>query len=362
MSIKTSPSHAIEPLSYPYGPDESESNPLGHTRELVEGVFWLRMPLEEGLDHINLWLLRDGDSWTVVDSGFDVPECRQAWHRVFSEVMEERPIRRVIVTHMHPDHFGLAGWLCDEFDCDLWMTRTDYLMCRNMVGYTGSSAPATAVEFYCAAGFSSEQLDHYRQRFGAFGERTSPLPDSYRRIVHGETLQVGAHYWQVVVGHGHTPELAMLYCPGLKLLISSDQVLPKISSNVSVYPMEPHGDPLKDWLHSCAYLREILPANVLVLPSHGEPFLGLHSRLTSLIESHERTLDRLYAHLAEPRRVVDCFPVLFRREIDLSVILLATGEALAHLNCMLGRHLVRRDLDDCGVAWYSRWEIEAEGE
>lgn len=357
MTLKTSPSHAIEPLRYPFGDDPQASNPLGEVRELADGVFWLRMPLEAGLDHINLWLLRDGDGWTAIDTGFDLPQCREVWQRLFAEVLGDRPIRRVIVTHMHPDHFGLAGWLCREFGCELWMTRTDYLMCRNMVGYTGSSAPPAAISFYRAAGLSDEQIRYYRNRFGAFGERTSPLPDSYRRIVHGETLQIGDHYWQVVVGRGHTPELALLYCPGLKLLISADQVLPDISSNVSVFPMEPFSDPLKDWLDSCSYLREVLPANLLVLPSHGEPFYGLHSRLTSLIESHESKLDRLYTHLAEPRRVVDCFPMLFRREIDLSVVLPATGEALAHLNCMLGRHLVRRELDGQGVAWYARWEI-----
>ncbi len=358
MSVKTSPSHAIEPLRFPFGAEGG--NAIGALRELALGVFWLRMPLESELDHINLWVLRDGDGWTLVDTGFDLPRCRAVWRRVFAELMAEAPVHRVIVTHMHPDHFGLAGWLCSEFGCDLWMTRTDYLMCRNLVGYTGSRAPTAAVTFYRAAGFNEEQIGHYCDRFGAFGEKTSPLPDSYRRMVHGETLHIGEQYWQVVVGRGHTPELAMLYCPGLKLLISADQVLPNISSNVSVYPMEPYGDPLKDWLHSCAYLREVLPANVTVLPSHGEPFVGLHSRLTSLIESHEKKLDRLYAHLAEPRRVVDCFPVLFRREITLDLILPATGEAMAHLNCMLGRHLVRRELDEKGVAWYTRWEIDAE--
>ena len=169
------------------------------------------------------------------------------------------------------------------------------------------------------------------------GRAISTLPDSYRRLLAGETILINDRYWQLVGGSGHSPEHMCLYCPALKLFISGDQVLPRITPNVSVFPTEPRGDTLKDWLNSNARIRERLPDDVLVLPAHEAPFYGLHVRLTQIIEAHERDLDNLYEHLAERRRAVDCFPALFRREITEQVIQMATGETLAHLNCLIGR-------------------------
>ena len=227
-------------------------------------------------------------------------------------------------------------------------------MCRAMASDTGRSAPDVAIQFYRAAGYSEQQLDVYRNKFGNFGRAIHPLPDSFRRLVDGETIRIDNRYWQVVGGSGHSPEHVSLYCPALKLLISGDQILPKITSNVSVFPTEPAGDPLKEWLRSCARIREKLPDDVLVLPAHETPFYGLHVRLTQLIEAHERDLDKLWDHLAVPRRAVDCFPALFKREIGPADFGLATGETLAHLNCLLGRRRIRRERDAEGVDWYSQ--------
>ncbi|MFV0276093.1 MAG: MBL fold metallo-hydrolase, partial [Parahaliea sp.] len=184
------------------------------------------------------------------------------------------------------------------------------------------------------------------------GKAVYALPDSYRRSADRETLTIGGRYWQVIVGSGHSPEHACLYCPGLKLLISGDQVLPKITPNVSVFPNEPHGDPLSDWLSSCGRIRATLPDDLLVLPAHESPFYGLHTRLTQIIESHKRDLASLYDYLAEPRRAVDCFPALFRREIDCNNFGLATGETMAHLNCLLRRRQASCEMDTAGVNWY----------
>jgi glyoxylase-like metal-dependent hydrolase (beta-lactamase superfamily II) len=253
---------------------------------------------------------------------------------------------------MHPDHVGLAGWICERFGCALWMSQSEYLTCRNLVADTGRAAPQVAVDFYRRAGYDEEQIAHYRSRFGFFGKAVSPMPDSYRRLKDMETLTIGGRYWQVVVGSGHSPEHACLYCPSLKLLIAGDQVLPRISPNVSLFPTEPEGDPLKAWLYSCARLRERLPEDLLVLPSHEAPFLGLHTRLSQLIEGHQHELDKLLEHLAEPRRAIDCFGPLFKREIGPDDLGMATGETLAHLNCLLGQRLIRRYLADDGVYRY----------
>jgi len=337
-------------LVYPFG---SRGAPEPGVPQMVaDGVYWLRFPMPLSLDHINLWLLEDDDGWTIVDTCLNIEEAQFLWESLFSGFMRDRPVQRVICTHLHPDHVGLAGWLTRRFDCELWMSREEFLMCRTLAEDTGREAPEVAIRFYRAAGYDEAALDAYRARFGHFGSRISRLPESFRRLVDGETIEINGRYWQVVVGSGHSPEHAALYCPALKILIAGDQVLPRITPNVSVFPTEPKGDPLKEWLRSGARIRERLPDNVLVLPAHQAPFYGLHVRVTQIIESHERALDTLFAHLDEPRRAVDCSRVLFRRQLSADTLQMATGETLAHLNCLLGRRLIQRERDAHGVDWY----------
>ena len=337
-------------LQYPFG--RRASPPAGKLQPIAEGVYWARFPMPMALDHINLWLLEDGAGWTVVDTGLALAETRDIWAALFDGALGGRPLTRVICTHMHPDHVGLAGWLCERFGCDLWMSRAEYFMCRSLVADTGRPAPRAALDFYRRAGYSEDQLEHYRQRFGFFGQAVSPLPERYRRLVDLQTLNIGGRYWQLMEGSGHSPEHICLYCPALKLLISGDQVLPRITPNVSVFPTEPEGDPLKDWLRSSARLRERLPEGLLVLPSHEAPFVGLHTRLSQLLEGHKADLNALFEHLRQPRRAVDCFAALFQRDIDSASLGLATGETLAHLHCLLGRRRIRRTQDQDGVYWY----------
>jgi len=336
-------------LDYPF-----ETRPeLGYSIEVAPGVHWVRMRLPMQLNHINLWLLEDGDGWTIVDSGIRNSETTAAWEQVFAGPMQGRPIRRVIVTHMHPDHIGLAGWLVRKFDVELWITRTEFLMCRNLVADTGQEAPPEGVRFYRAAGFPEELIENYKARFGGFGHGVYKLPNSYRRIVDGSEIEIGGRIWRVVVGNGHSPEHACLWCPEANLFISGDQLLPRISSNVSVHPTEPEANPLKDWLDSCARLKALLPKDVLVLPSHNEPFRGAHLRLTELIDGHEDGMKALLALCAEPKRAVDVFPALFRAKITTGVYGMATGESIAHLNCLRARGRIERAADANGVDWYS---------
>ena len=336
-------------LVYPFeaGP------PLGGAVDVAPGVKWMRLPLLGALSFINVWALKDEGGWAVVDTGMRTKETADAWRTIFADVFEGQPVTRIFVTHMHPDHVGLAGWIARKHPARLWMTRLEYLMCRVMAADTGREAPEDGVRFYRAAGWDQEALDHYHSRFGGFGKMLYPLPDSFRRLTDGEEIVVGDHIWRVVVGNGHSPEHACLYCPTLKLLISGDQVLPRISSNVSVFPTEPDADPLLDWLTSLARIKTQIPDDVLVLPAHNDPFYGLHARIDHLIDGHERGLSQVVKRLAEPKRAIDVFGALFKRPITPDIAHMATGEALAHLNCLMHRGRVTRAADDEGVAWYS---------
>ena len=336
-------------LTYPFGRDGPGA---GEVVELAPDLGWARLPIPGSLKHINIWLLDDGDGVAVVDTGLDIPACREAWEALLAGPLQGRLLTRIICTHFHPDHIGLAGWLAERFGLRLWMTREEWLFARMLTADIRDVPPREALAYWRAAGWDEERIAAEAEKgWGRFASVVSPVPVSFVRMVEGDILTIGNRRWRVVVGSGHCPEHACLVDDEGGLMIAGDQVLPRITSNVSLSMSEPEANPLGDWLASIAKLKA-LREDLLVLPSHGEPFTGLHARLDALDYGHRDRLDALHAHLAEPRRAVDCFSILFGRKIDHSVIGLATGEAMAHLRHLEVEGRAVREVRD-GVYWFA---------
>ena len=328
-----------------------------HTFEVAHGVRWIRLPMPFKLDHINVWAIDTADGWVLVDTGLNSPDTVADWLALTEQGPLSRPLQGVYATHMHPDHIGLAGWFTRRTDVSLHMSRLEYLSCRVLHADTNREAPLDGVRLCRRAGWSEAAIEGYRSRFGSFGKHIHALPERYRRLQDGHQIRLGEHDWRIITTGGHSPEHVSLYCPDLKLLISGDQALPKISSNVSVFASEPEANPLQAWYASLGKLMSGVPDDVLVLPSHNEPYYGLHERLDSLKAGQDRALDRLRQSLAAgPQRIVDAFVPLFGRPIgeqDAQQLSLATGEAMACMNYLIAQRVVKCVVDENNVAWYS---------
>ena len=309
----------------------------GEVLPIAPGVFWLRMPLPFALNHINLWLLDDGPSWTVVDSGYAMPETTALWERIFAAHLGGRPIGRIIVTHYHPDHIGLAGWLAERWQAPLWITEKEWLHARMMTGDGAADYAASARAFALRAGLDEADSDLFARRHSSYRRGVPSVPASYRRIGDGSTIAIGGSEWRVIVGEGHAPELACLYCAETGVLIAGDQILPRISPNISVPPHEPGGDPLDRYLRSLVKLRAALPADTLVLPSHNLPFHGVHERIEELASHHAERCAEVLDACRELVSAAELVPVLFRRKLDRHQTAFALGEAIAHVHYLIGQ-------------------------
>ena len=336
-------------LTYPF----ADAPAFGEVREIVPGILWLRMPLPMALDHINLYLLEDADGWWVIDTGIALGDTRELWQQVFDRTLGDKPVKAVLSTHFHPDHTGMAGWLCERWKAPFYITAGEY--------YVGLAFSRTTNEHYSwvteqnmrRAGFSPAQVARAEKTFGGFGAIITPMPTAYRRLEDGAFLSINGNRWQVLVGRGHSPEHACLYCSGLNILLSGDQVIPRITSNISVPGSEPEGNPLKEWFRSLDHLLEALPADTLVLPAHNTPFYGVHERLRYLIEYHEDQLLALEEACREKApSAMELLPVLFDRELDEHNLGLALGECIAHLNYLHQRGQLARCEDGEGCHRY----------
>lgn len=339
-------------LTYPLA-DVPEA---GAAVEVAPGILWLRLPLPLSLNHINVYALADGDGWTLVDTGLRTEASRAGWEAALAGPLGGKPVKRVICTHMHPDHIGLAGWLCERFDAPLLMSRLEYVTARMLIADEGQPAPDSGEVFYRAAGWNDEQVARWRTGYGGFGKAVAAMPSAYLRLSDNDLVRIGEDDWRVVIGEGHSPEHVSLWRENDGVFLAGDQILPRISSNVSVWPTEPEADPLGEWLRSLEALKARLPGDLFILPSHGEPFYGVTTRLDALIRGHDVALKRLERTLKTPSRAVDVFSALFARPVGDEVLSMATGEAIAHLNYLAREGRARRSRDEAGVDWWTLTE------
>jgi len=332
-------------LIYPLG----ETVPaIGTVQAIAPGLGWLRMPLPFALDHINLWLLADrhGDArapgWTVIDTGVASDATKAGWDAIVSAHFGGLPLQRVLVTHCHPDHIGLADWLCRRWDAPLWATAGEYAFARMMsAALPGTDGTAALPHFQRHGLRDAGMLAQMQSRKNYYPSLVPAVPAAYTRLQDGQLVAIGDHQWQVITGFGHAPEHAALYCAALGVLIAGDMVLPRISTNVSVFAVEPDANPLTLYLDSLEKFTK-LPEDTLVLPSHGKPFRGLHTRIAQLRQHHVERLAEVMDACADWRSAAEIVPIMFRRPLDAHQLSFALGEALAHLHALWYDGLLER--------------------
>lgn len=327
--------------------------PAGTAMPVAPGIRWVRMPLPFALNHINLWLLEDDDGWTIVDTGIGLPETLELWEQVFATELGGRPVTRVVVTHFHPDHMGNAGWLVERWGVELWCSQAEWLSAQLAWRDRNGDDVEQRLAHYRRHGFDEDAIEKFRERGNHYPHLVPTLAAQYRCVRDGDVLSVGGRRWEAFTVHGHAPEHVCLWCPEAGVLISGDQVLPKITTNVSVWADQPLGNPLRLYLDSLARFRPI-PADTLVLPSHGLPFHGLHPRLDRLRQHHDARLGEVVDALGEPRTGVDLIPVLFRRQLDVHQLGFAIGEVLAHLHLLEAEGAVSRLTGGDGIHRFRR--------
>ena len=318
---------SVQGIRYPW----EEPPAQGAAVEIAEGLLWMRLPLPMKLDHVNVYALDDGDGWTLVDTGFASRTTRGIWESLIAGPLQGKPISRVIVTHHHPDHMGLAGWFQTGYGAQLLTTRTAWLFARMLQLDAQDRPTEETLAYWRSAGMDPQILqDRMQERPFNFADVVAPMPLGYTRIKQGDVVRAGGRRWGVHVGNGHAPEHATLWSLDDDLVLAGDQILPSISSNLGVYATEPEADPVADWLESCERLALLARPAHLVMGGHKLPFTGLGTRMAQLIENHHGALNRLQAHLATPATAGDCFPPLFKRRIGAGEYGLALVESMAH--------------------------------
>jgi glyoxylase-like metal-dependent hydrolase (beta-lactamase superfamily II) len=335
-------------LPYPEAPV------LGEPIVVAPGILWLRLALPYALNHVNLYLFEDGPGWALLDTGIGDDRSRAAWEAVLAGPLGGKPITRLVLTHFHPDHVGLAGWLDERFGMPLHMSQSEYLMSRLLQNRGSESRDHFQTEFYRTAGLPAEQIEQVLTKGHSYLKRTTGMPPVFHRLIAGETLELGGRTWRILTGGGHSSEQVMLWCEADRLFLSADQVLARISPNVSVSPIESGGNPLGHYLTSLGEIQALVPDDVLVLPCHNLPFYGLHARAGQLAAHHRHRCDLIgAASRHEPKTCKDLIPVIFDRPlIDPHQLSFAVGEALAHLNYMLRIGELTAEPDRDGVVQY----------
>lgn len=327
----------------------------GNICELASGVYWLRMPLPFALDHINLYVLDADEGLYIVDTGVQSQRSKDIWQLVLKSF--SKPLAAVIATHMHPDHCGLAGWLCEHFKVPLYMSALEYFGAIAVFSPKPGADVSVEIAYFIRAGLSKQQATGFVSDHSQYAQAVSPMPLAYHRLESGTTLKIGTRHWQVHTFGGHSPEHVCLFDPAQKLLIGGDQILPFISPNIGVYSREPEAEPLTHYLDSLKLLRQ-LPGDTLVLPAHNQPYTGLQYRCDELTAHHQMLLERLLHHCKLPQTLMTCLPVLYTRPLAGQMLYFALAEGLAHLNHLLKTGRVTRWLDEHGVHRYQTRETD----
>jgi glyoxylase-like metal-dependent hydrolase (beta-lactamase superfamily II) len=328
-------------LDYPY-PDTPAP---GETIEVAPSARWLSMPLPFALDHINLWIVDD----TIVDTGIGDEKTRALWEKILSH----KQIKRVVLTHYHPDHAGNAAWLVQKFGAEFWTTQGEYLTAHAVRASSAGYTTEAVLEVFRKNGLAAERAATMGGRGNRYAALVPDFPLSYRRIIEGDREKMGGHEWRAFIGHGHAPEHLSLYCEALNVVIAGDMLLSTISTNVSVWSIDPEGDPLRLFLESLKRYRE-LPENVLVLPSHGKPFRGAHTRVAELENHHQAHFAKLIEALkGKAMSAGELLGLLFRRPLDAHQTFFAMGEAIAHLHFLYYAGRLKRANGADGIMRYA---------
>lgn len=343
-----SDAHNYAELQFPY----SEPPATGTTIEVAPGILWTRIPLPFRLDHVNVYLIRDGEGWAIFDTGIDSEEARHVWDSLLNGPLANQKITRLLVSHAHPDHIGLAGWLCDRLGIPLLTSQTSYLTCINVTSNPDSMEAHQYRDFYLRHGMAPETAEGVGSQGHEYLSMVSPLPLSFMRLVAGDVLRIGDREFAVLSGDGHAPEQIMLHSLSDKILLVADQVIAKITPNVSVWAVEPDGDPLGLYLRSLAKLEKEIPQDVLVLPGHQMPFFGLHARCRELIRHHHNRCELILSScLKHPQTVADLVPVLFTRTLDPHQLGFAFSETHAHVNYLLRQGKLRSNTEKFNIVF-----------
>lgn len=339
----------FEPIRYPFETPPAE----GETVEVAEGVLWVRQPLPMKLDHVNCYALDDGDGWTIVDTGFNTNRSRAIWDSLLAGPLKGKPVRRVVVTHHHPDHVGLAGWFQKKHGAELVTTRTAWLFARMLTLDDQNLPTDETLDYWRAAGMDGETYaKRAAERPFNFSDIVYPMPLGFKRVKEGDVIRIAGRDWDVRIGNGHAPEHATFWSRDCQLVLSGDQILPSISSNLGIYATEPEADPVADWLEACERLEAYAREDHLTLGGHKLPFTGLPVRMRQLIENHHGALERLKEHLSTPKTAAECFPALFKRSIGEGEYGLALVEAMAHVMHLYHlENLTRTKRDDGAWLW-----------
>ncbi|WP_298850715.1 MBL fold metallo-hydrolase [uncultured Ruegeria sp.] len=338
-------------IRYPW----AEPPALGEAIEIADGVLWMRLPLPMALDHVNIYALDDGDGWTVIDTGLSSNKTRRIWETLMDGPLSGKPIKRVVVTHHHPDHVGNAGWFQSEHGAELVTSRTSWLFARMLTLDVQETWPQETLDFYRGAGMAPEVLNaRMKDRPFNFADTVYPMPLGFTRIQQGDVIHIGGRDWDVHMGNGHAPEHATFWSRDDNLVLSGDQILSSISPNLGVYATEPMADPVSGWMEACERLQTLARPDHLVLGGHKLPFTGLPLRMKQLIDNHHGALDRLLDHLDEPKAAADCFLPLFKRSIRDGEYGLALVEAVAHVNHLYHIGAVTRAQRADGAWLYQR--------